>query len=115
MNKDLVGEERKASMLSRVRNKEIDEFSKALARELADHFQAGQEKTSSMNKATKKFGAAVNRAWSKAFDFKQKHRLGIYGKARLANTFKWELREMGYEIDFVDELTKGLLINLNRK
>lgn len=102
-------------MFSRVRNKEIDEFSKLLAGELADHFKAGKERTTDLGKARKKFGTAINRIYAKASEFQQKHRLGIYGKARLGNTFKWELLEMGYESDFVDEVTKGLLVNLNRK
>lgn len=102
-------------MFGRVRNKEIDEFSRMLAREVAEQFQAGQKKSASKNKATRKFGSAMNRIYGKAFDFQQKHGLGIYGKARLGNTFKWELREMGYENELVDEVTKGLLLNLNRK
>ena len=102
-------------MFDRVRNKEIDEFSKTLARELADQFQAEQKKSTNAKKVTKKIGAAMNRVYGKAFDFQQKQGLGIYGKARLGNTFKWELREMGYENDFVDEVTKGLILSLNRK
>jgi hypothetical protein len=47
-------------------------------------------------------------------DFQREHNLGIYGKARLGNTFKWELKEMGYQNEFVNEATKGLLVSLNR-
>ena len=102
-------------MFGRFRNKEIDEFSKLLAKELADQFQANEKKGSEIKKAIKKRGAAVNKIYNKAFDFKQEHRLGIYGRARLGNTFKWELREMGYEKEFINEMTKGLLISINRK
>ncbi len=102
-------------MFGRVGNKEIDEFSKLLAKELADQFQVEQKNSSDMKKAVKRRGATINKIYNKAFDFKQQYRLGIYGRARLGNTFKWELREMGYENDFIDEMTKGLLISLNRK
>ena len=102
-------------MFGRARNKEIDEFSKRLAKELADQFQVEKENSSNMKKSIKKRGATVNNIYNKAFDFKQQYRLGIYGKARLGNTFKWELRDMGYENDFIDEMTKGLLISINRK
>lgn len=103
-------------MFGRTSNKEIDEFSRTLAKEVAEQVQAGQKKkAASKNKAERKIGAAMNRIYGKASDFQKQHGLGIYGKARLGNTFKWELREMGYENDFVDEVTKGLLLSLNRK
>lgn len=37
-------------------------------------------------------------------DFTSKHRLNVYKKARLANQFKWRLREAGYPKEFVDDM-----------
>ena len=102
-------------MFGRTRNKEIDEFSKTLAREISEQVHAQQKKAAGKNKADRRMNAAMNKIYGKAWDFQKQHGLGIYGKARLGNTFKWELREMGYETDFVDEVTKGLLLSLNRK
>jgi hypothetical protein len=41
-------------------------------------------------------------------------KLGVYGKAKLGTTFKWELKELGYDDDFVDEFTRNLLLHLSR-
>jgi hypothetical protein len=37
-------------------------------------------------------------------NFTSKHRLNVYQKARLANRFKWALREAGYPKALVDEM-----------
>ena len=37
-------------------------------------------------------------------DFTSTHRLNVYKKARLANRFKWALREAGYPKELVDEM-----------
>ena len=41
-------------------------------------------------------------------DFRKTHKLNIYTKARLANRFKWELKEAGYPDAFIDELAYEL-------
>jgi hypothetical protein len=42
------------------------------------------------------------------------HRLGFYKKARLCHAFKWGLHDMGYNTDFIDVATEGLLVYLNK-
>jgi len=42
--------------------------------------------------------------------FKVNHKLNLYKKAKLANSFKWKLLDSGYQPDVVDELTKTILI-----
>ena len=44
--------------------------------------------------------------------FKLKYRLNVYKKAQLGNTFKWTLKDAGYDAHFVDALTKELMIDL---
>jgi tetratricopeptide (TPR) repeat protein len=40
-------------------------------------------------------------------------RLNIYQKAKFANSFKWRLREKGFEDDLADELTQSLVMKLS--
>ena len=40
--------------------------------------------------------------------FRKAHALNIYQKARLANRFKWALKEAGYPDAFIDELAYEL-------
>jgi hypothetical protein len=39
------------------------------------------------------------------------NKLNIFQKAKLGNAFKWKLLNENYPSDFVDELTKTLLVN----
>lgn len=102
-------------MFSKVSTKDLDEFSRSLARELSRQFESDERKGPPDKKAERKRSKALDRIYAKALEFKVENKLGVYGKARLGNTFKWELKELGYEDAFVDEATKGLLLNLSRK
>ena len=42
--------------------------------------------------------------------FKMKHKLNIYKKAKLGNAFKWKLLDADYDPAFVDDLTKLLML-----
>lgn len=44
--------------------------------------------------------------------FKAAHRLNGYQKARLGNTFKWALKDAGYETTYIDQLTDWLITRL---
>jgi hypothetical protein len=44
--------------------------------------------------------------------FKVSHKMNLYKKAKLANSFKWKLLDAGYNPDLVDELTRIILIKL---
>lgn len=57
----------------------------------------------------------VDQLFEKATAFRREHKLGIYKKARLANTFRWELKELGYEESFIEAVTEKLVIALAKK
>jgi hypothetical protein len=42
------------------------------------------------------------------------NRLGVYKKARLANAFKWSLKELGYSDKFIEVATEGLVVYTTR-
>lgn len=41
----------------------------------------------------------------KVLEFKRNHRLNVYKKAQLGNSFKWRLLEEGFDADVASELT----------
>ena len=95
--------------------KHIDSFSRELAQEFASRYpleMAGKELD---KKLEKKLGRALNHAYRQAGEFRRDRRLGVYGTARLGNGFKWQLREMGYRHDFIEEATKGLILSVRGK
>ncbi len=91
-------------------SKEIDAFAKDLAQTIAKRYppslDATPEKRISANRITKVLEDALNRA----ADFNRAHRLGVYKRARLGNTFRWELKELGYSEKFIEIATEGLIV-----
>ena len=101
--------------LNWLKSKHIDGFSRELAREFASRYPLEMARESPDKKQEKKLGRALNYVYRRAREFRQDRHLGIYGTARLGNGFKWELREMGYRHDFIEETTKGLILSVRGK
>lgn len=45
--------------------------------------------------------------------FKTANRLNAYKKAQLGNTFKWTMKEAGFEPAYVEKLTEWLMLNIS--
>ncbi|MBC7682052.1 MAG: hypothetical protein H7172_06940 [Ferruginibacter sp.] len=45
-------------------------------------------------------------------EFQRSHRLNIYTRAHLATTFKWKLKDAGYDAAYVEQLTEWLVKRL---
>ena len=97
-------------------SKQVDEFAKALARELAAQCPPDQEHGAGRpNVAPKRLVSMLEQICGKALGFREQHGLGIYKKARLGNSFRWELKELGYAKDFIDDVTQRLVVHISRK
>lgn len=44
--------------------------------------------------------------------YRSEHKLNIYKTAQLGNSFKWTLKEAGFDPDYVDEVTNWLMLKL---
>jgi hypothetical protein len=99
-----------------VSGKQIDEFAKSLAREIASRCPpVPADGGGRPNVPPRRLAAAIEEVLAKALGFKNLHRLGIYRKARLGNTFRWELTELGYEKRFAEDVTQRLIVHIARK
>ncbi len=98
-------------------SKQVDEFAKVLARELAQQCppEPGKEGGGRPAATPKKLVATLEEICRKALGFKEQHRLGIYKKARLGNTFRWELTSLGYDKAFAEDVTQRLSVYIARK
>jgi hypothetical protein len=100
-----------------VSSKQVDEFAKDLARQLAKQCPP-EASASGGGKPTvtpRKLVATLEDVCRKALDFRKEHKLGIYKKARLGNTFRWELTELGYDRQFAEDVTQRLVVYIARK
>ncbi len=63
-------------------------------------------------KVEEKQKKVLSRLVLEANQFAKSNPLNVYKKAKLGNAFKWALMEMGYEKEFVEHLTKEIILAL---
>ena len=98
-----------------VSGKEVDAFAKTLAQEVAKRYPPALDKTGQRRLSEKRLAEILEGVVNKAVQFRDEHKLGVYKKARLGNTFRWELDELGYSKKFVEVATEGLIVYITRK
>jgi hypothetical protein len=85
-----------------------------LGNSLADHFMAAatsmdDRRASRSAQRSKVIQSLLARVDSEARPL----RLGLFRRAKLANSFKWRLLDGGFDPKLVDELTRMLLLRLS--
>ena len=98
-----------------VSGKEVDGFAKTLAQELAKRYPPALDKDSERKISQKRLTMLLEDTFNRAAEFRKQHKLGVYKKARLGNTFRWELQEMGYSQKFIEAATEGIIVYITRK
>jgi len=98
-----------------VSGKDVDGFAKTLAQELAKRYPPALDKDSERKISQKRLTMLLEGTFNRAAEFRKQHKLGVYKKARLGNTFRWELQEMGYSQKFVEAATEGMIVYITRK
>ncbi|MGH8617885.1 MAG: hypothetical protein ACREUW_09350 [Burkholderiales bacterium] len=102
-------------MFGSVSGKDIDVFAKELAVEISKRYPPALDKGSQRRVSQKRLTTILEETFVKASAFRQEHNLGVYKKARLGNTFRWELEELGYSKPFIEVATEGLIVYITRK
>jgi len=92
----------------------IDQFAKSLAQDIGKRYPPAIANNPEQMVSQKRLTAILEDTFTRAHQFNCENRLGMFKKAKLGNTFKWELKEMGYEDRFVDVATEGLVVYLTR-
>ena len=59
-----------------------------------------------------KVKSAMSQLGRRVADFRRNRHLNTYQKAQLGNTFKWTLKDAGYDAAYVDKLTDWLVLQL---
>jgi hypothetical protein len=92
----------------------IDQFAKSLAQDIGKRYPPAIANNPEQMVSQKRLTTILEDTFTRAHQFNCENRLGMFKKAKLGNTFKWELKEMGYEDRFVDVATEGLVVYLTR-
>ena len=92
-------------MFNSAQSREIEEFAVALAREFSSRFPPGTESAEAQRLAR-----AVDEICNRARALQREKKLGIYGRAKIGTAFKFELKNAGYPVEFIDSLTHQVLL-----
>jgi len=103
------------ALFGSVSSKQVDEFAKNLALELAKRYPPALDKGNERRISQKRLSTLLEDTFTRAVDFKKEHKLGVYKKARLGNTFRWELQELGYSEKFIEVATEGLVVYISTR
>jgi hypothetical protein len=99
-----------------VSGKQVDDFARKLVEEVY-RLRAPEGKSGPGNPGVslRNLEQKVDALFATATSFRAEHKLGIYKKARLANTFRWEMKERGYDEGFIEMITEKLVVAVSRK
>lgn len=99
-----------------VSGKQVDEFAHMLVEEVF-RLRPPESKVGPGNPGVslKNLERKVDALFEKATAFRKEHKLGIYKKARLANTFRWEMKERGYDDALIEMITEKLVVAVSKK
>lgn len=98
------------------KTEDIDLFAQGIADDLFSHVtpETARDFTSGMAKTTKKQKIKVEKKLSDVIlqiqRFSKENSLGVYGKARLQQTFNERLTELGYSPEVVSKLAESILL-----
>lgn len=95
-------------------SKKVKEFARTLADDLAKRYPPSMESGSERRMSAKGVSNIIEGLCVKAVDFSLQNKLGFYKKAKLGNTFRWELKSLGYSDEFIEVATEGLIVYLTR-
>lgn len=93
---------------------ELEKFAESLAADFTRRFPPTSEARTDMG-AQNQLKVVLQGLGTRATRFRDQHNLGLYGKAKLANVFKWKLKDAGYSESFVQSATKDLATRLALK
>lgn len=103
------------ALLGSASGKDVDTFATGLAQDLAKRYPPALDKGKERKISQKRLTSILEDTYTRAIEFKRQHNLGVYKKARLGNTFRWELQDMGYSEKFIEIATEGLIVYITRK
>ena len=101
-------------ILDKLLGRDVDDFAKELADMVAKRYPPALEQSPERRVSPNRITKVLEDALEKAEEFQRTRRLGTYKKARLANAFRWQLKDLGYSDKFVEVATEGLVVYVTR-
>lgn len=103
------------SLFQTKRGVELEQFARGLADDLAKRYPPELDNNPSKHPSVNRLTRILEDTCQKASDFQSTHGLGVFGKAKFGNTFKWALTDLGYRKEFIDIATEAVIVYLSKR
>jgi len=90
---------------------DIEAFATALANDLVRRYPPASESRKDPA-AANQLDVILKGLGARAQRYRAEHKLGIYKKAKLGNTFRWKLNELGYSDAFCENATRQIVLHM---
>jgi hypothetical protein len=91
--------------------RDLQQFATGLAEDIGRRFPPSSEARTDTG-AKNQLRVILEGIAARASRYHEENKLGIYGKAKLGNVFRWKLTELGYSNEFVETATKQVVTRL---
>ena len=96
------------------KTQELEAFATTLATDLGRRFPPASEARTDKG-AQQQIKVILDGLAARAVRYRDEHKLGVYGKAKIGNVFQWKLKEIGYSAAFCERATKTIVTRLALK
>lgn len=86
----------------------VNAFARELAKNLAKRYPPALDLRPEKKISSQRLTEVLDDVLAKVADFQRQNKLGMFGRAKLGNEFRCQLKELGYSEKFVKMATKGL-------
>lgn len=86
----------------------IRECARSLADEIGKRYPSALANSPEPMVSQRRLSEILESVFSRSREFSRERRLGIIGQMRLGRALKWQLRELGYDEDFIDMAARYL-------
>jgi len=104
----------RAAILEFFLNRKVAELAKSLAQQLAKRYPPAIANNPVQMVSQQRLSDILEEVYALTTDFARRNKLGWIRRVKLRNAFRWELEEMGYDANFIDVATAGLIAHIGR-
>ncbi len=87
-------------------------FAREIASKITTHYPAKNEIKLKTPGGKKRLGGVIEAVMSDVNKYQLQKNMGWIRKARFGNEIKWQLKDNGYSIEFIDALVNGIVTYL---
>lgn len=102
------------NLLQRILGHEAADLGATLAESLSHRFPQSLVSKGVSKISADRLSRILEKIYGEAQAQQEAHQLGFFRRTRLCHAFKWKLLDSGYDKNFVDLATEGLIVYLSK-